>query len=316
MDTRPHVVAGAGPLGLAVVRTLLAEGRPVRVVTRGAAAGLPAGADHATADLTDAESAAKAFQGAEVVYHCAAVPRPAWDRLLPPLMTGVLSGAEAAGAAVVYGDDLYGYGRVSGPVTEDLPYRPTNPRERVRAELAESVLAAHGEGRVRAAIGRASDFFGPHVAVSEVGDRVFPAALRGKPAQVLPNPDTPHTYTFIDDFARGLVTLGTHEEAYGQCWHVPSAPTLTTRQFVATVYAQAGTPLRVKVVPKAVIAALGLVGPMMRTVRERLHQTENPFVVDHTKFAAAFGDTSTPHEQAVRETLAWWRNFLAEPPGR
>jgi hypothetical protein len=36
---------------------------------------------------------------------------------------------------------------------------------------------------------------------SSVGVRVFGRLLRGKPAQVLGNPDVPHAVTFIDDWA-------------------------------------------------------------------------------------------------------------------
>jgi hypothetical protein len=43
-------------------------------------------------------------------------------------------------------------------------------------------MAAHEAGRVRAAIGRGSDFFGPHAHQSTLGDRVFARALTGRPA--------------------------------------------------------------------------------------------------------------------------------------
>lgn len=44
-------------------------------------------------------------------------------------------------------------------------------------------MRAHQDGRVRAAIGRASDFFGPHALQSTVGYGVFARALAGRPAQ-------------------------------------------------------------------------------------------------------------------------------------
>jgi nucleoside-diphosphate-sugar epimerase len=188
-----------------------------------------------------------------------------------------------------------------------LPYRATGPNGRVRAQLAEALLAAHERGTVRASIGRASDFFGPHVRVSAMGDRVFPAALAGRPAQVLPDPDMAHTYTFIDDVAAALVILGEREEALGQVWHVPSAETLTTRRFVEVVFEQLGTAPRIRVAPKLGITVLALVNPTMRAVNERLYQTERPFVVDHDKYERAFGATPTPHPQAIQHTLEWYR---------
>ena len=57
-----------------------------------------------------------------MVYQCAAPRYSQWPHLMPALMRGVTDGASAAGARLVYGDNLYAYGRVAGPVTEDLPY--------------------------------------------------------------------------------------------------------------------------------------------------------------------------------------------------
>lgn len=103
------------------------------------------------------------------------------------------------------------------------------------------------------------------------------------------------------------MTLGEREEALGQVWHVPSAPTLTTRQFVALVAQEAGQATQLRVVPSWVIRLLGLVNPTLRAVAEQLYQSERPFIVDHTRFERAFGADPTPHSEAIRQTLAWYR---------
>ena len=118
---------------------------------------------------------------------------------------------------------------MDGPLTEDLPSRARGRNGRTRARIAADLLAAHADGRIRAAIGRGSDFFGPHAHQSTVGDRVFARAVADKPAQVLGNPDAPHTVTYLEDFARALVTLGEREEALGNVWHVPNAEAVSMR---------------------------------------------------------------------------------------
>lgn len=301
------VVFGAGPLGRAVARAVLAKGRPVRVVTRSGVAGVE-GVESVAADVSDADAARRACASAQVVYHCAAPPYHQWAKLCGPLMDGVIAGASSVHARVVYGDNLYCYGPVDGALTEDLPYRPAGPGATARARVAEALLAAHDHGDLSAIIGRASDFYGPGVRVSIAGDRVFPAALAGKPAQVLPSADTLHTFTYIEDFAAALVELSSHDEATGQAWHVPSAPPLTTRDFVAEVYAAAGTTPRLRVAPKAVVRALGLVSPAMKAVADRLYQTEHDFVMDHSKYDHAFGVQATPHADAIRATLVWYQD--------
>ena len=126
-------------------------------------------------------------------------------------------------------------------------------------------------------------------------------------AQVLGDPDAPHTYTFIDDFAAGLVTLAEREEALGQVWHVPSAETISTRQFIEMVFREVGTPMRLQAPPKLAITLLAIVNPFMRAAKETLYQSERPFVMDHSKYARTFGSSPTPHRQAITETLEWFR---------
>lgn len=301
-----NVVIGAGPLGRAVADELRSRGYVVRMISRTGRSDVPGGVEVVAADVTDPGSRA-AFDGASVVYHCAHPPYTEWVQRFPALQRGIIERAASCGARLVFGDNLYMYGPVQVPMTEELPYGATGPNGRVRADMASMVLAAHREGRIRATIGRASDFFGPHVLSSHVGERVFGAALRGKPSGMLGNPEMPHTFTYIKDFARGLVTLGERDEALGQAWHIPSGPTMRTREFVERVYREAGTAPVIRAAPRPIISLMALFNPMMRALKEQLYQFERPFVVDHSRFGKTFGDTSTPHDVAIRETLAWFR---------
>ena len=302
-----HVVVGLGAVGRAVLSELAARGLRVRAVARHGAPDLPAGAETVEADITDPEAARRATDGATVVYHAASAPYDRWPKLLPPLMDGVIAGAASAGARIVYADNLYAYGPVDGPLTEDLPSRATGPNGRVRAALAAQLMAADAAGTVRATIGRASDFYGPWGRQSTAGERLFVPAIRGRSTQILGNPDLPHTYTYLGDFARGLVTLGTHDEALGHVWHVPSAETLTTRAFVDLVYEAAGSPARLSVMPSALLGIMALVSPLLKAVKEQQYQRDRSWVVDHTRFARAFGADVTPHREAIATTIAWWK---------
>lgn len=307
MEPTLHVVLGTGPLGLAVARHLAARGDRVRVAHRQGRDDLPDGVEVVSADVAVAADATRACDGAGVVYHCANPSYAKWPELHPPLMDAIIEGAASAGARLVFGDNLYAYGPVDGPLTEDLPYRATGPNGRTRARIAETLMRAHDAGRIRGTIGRGSDFFGPHARMSTVGDRVFARALEGKPAQVLGNPDLPHTVTFIEDFARALVTLGEWDEALGQVWHVPNAETVTMRSFVQLVLQSADSPARLRAAPRWGIAMAALFNPTMRAVKEQLYQSERPLVVDSTKFERAFGWGATPLPEAVPATVAWFR---------
>jgi nucleoside-diphosphate-sugar epimerase len=223
----------------------------------------------------------------------------------------VLAAAQAAGARLVSMENVYMYGRPAGqPLTEDRPYAAHTRKGRLRARMARELLAAHQAGRVQVAIGRASDYFGPGGgAQSNLGDRVVPAALAGKTANVLGDPDQPHTYTYIPDIGEGLAVLGEHPDAAGEVWHLPNDPeTRTTRQLVDTIYRLAGQPqTKVRGTPVLLLRAIGVFNPTVRELVELQYEFEEPFIVDSGKITAKFDLHATPVEQALTDTLASYR---------
>jgi nucleoside-diphosphate-sugar epimerase len=208
------------------------------------------------------------------------------------------------------------YGPTNGePIHEELPYAANGRKGRTRALLAQKLLDAHAAGQIQVTIGRASDFYGPRVTDSAVGEMVFAAALAGKAINVLGDPDQPHTYTFIRDFAQALVTLSENSTAFGRAWHVPSAETVTTRQFVAMVGevvsdgSRPQRPLKIRPAGKFMVSLLGLFNADVREFKEMMYEFQEPYVVDHSQYQAAFGNEATPHEAAIAETVAWYRAY-------
>ena len=132
MDERGelHVVLGTGPLGLAVARHLAGKGERVRAVNRAGRAELPPAVETMAADVAEPGGAKLACDGAAVVYHCANPTYAKWAELHPALMDSIIEGAASAGSKLVFGDNLYSYGPVAGPLTEDLPDRASGPNGR------------------------------------------------------------------------------------------------------------------------------------------------------------------------------------------
>jgi len=306
-----HVVYGTGPVGMSVMDALVQKGprRRVRMVNRSGKASVSEGVEVVGGDATDEAFTREVSEGASVVYFALNPPYDKWPEQFPPLQAGVLEGAASAGAKLVAMENLYMYGLTDGrPLTEDLPYAPNTRKGTVRARMSEELMEAHRSGRVRVAIGRASDFFGPRVLASAAGEQVFGRALQGKSAQVAGDPDQPHTYTYAPDIGKGLVILGESEEALGQAWHLPSPETLTTRQFVELIFEEVGKPARIQAAPKILLRVMGLFNPGMREMIEMLYEFEEPFVVDHSKFERAFGERATPLREAIGETVRWYRS--------
>jgi nucleoside-diphosphate-sugar epimerase len=309
-----HVVFGTGQVGRPLVEGLVARGHEVVAVNR-SGRGTVAGARAIGGDATDPSFTTAACAGADVVYFCLnATHYDRWTEEFPPLQAGVLAGAARAGARLVVLDNLYAYGPPHGRrLVETMPPHPTSAKAAARAAMSQELLAAHAAGRVEVVIGRASDYFGPGATRSALGETVFRRALDGRAAQVMGDPDQPHSYSFVRDVAEGLITLGTAPGGAGPVWHLPVAEPRTTRAVVETLYELTGRKPRVLAVGGTVLRAIGMVKPELREYRHTLYQFTDPWVVDDGKFRAAFGDRSTPLPDALATTLAWYRDPSAVP---
>jgi nucleoside-diphosphate-sugar epimerase len=304
-----HVVFGTGGVGMAVVDVLVERGHQVRAVNRSGTAAVPVGVEVLGGDASDPEFATRAANGATVIYQCLNPPYHKWPEYFPPLQRSVLSAAEATGARLVTLENLYMYRHVSSRrITEETPEEPPTRKGKVRKAMADELRRAHDQGRLQAAVGRASDYFGPRGGVmSPLGDRVVPRILRGKNVSVLGDPDLPHTYSYLPDVGRSLVTLGERDEALGEVWHLPNADTVSTRELVQMMYDAAGTAGTVGRVPRPALRLVSWFNPLVKETMEMLHEFDEPYIVDSSKFSAAFGDISTPLPAAARETVDWFR---------
>jgi nucleoside-diphosphate-sugar epimerase len=305
---RMHVVVGAsGGTGSALVRELVGRGRRVRAVNRSGRLAVPEGVEVMAGDATDPGRMLEVCRGAGVVYNAVNVPFTQWREKFPPAVDGVLAGAAASGARMVFVDDTWMYGRVNGPMTEAMAPRPISHKGVLRAWLAERVLAAHQSGHVRTVIGRAPELYGPAVE-SVLGRIVFgPAVGRGRAVWV-GDMDAPLAPMFIDDFASGLADLGEHEAALGQVWHLPTPPPTTARMFLQEVATQAQRAVKPLILGARSARALGLAWPVMREGAEMLYQFRQPHSVDAAKFRAAFGaGRVTDYADGIAQTLRWYR---------
>ena len=307
-----HVVFGTGQIGRLVTEQLVDRGLDVVAVNRSGRGTIP-GARLVAGDATDPEFTRRVSAGAEAVYFCLnAGSYEQWDVEFPPLQQGVLAGAVAAGARLVVLENLYSYGPTGGAdLVETMQPHPSSKKSATRAAMTAELLAAHRAGRVEVAIGRASDYFGPAVVQSALGANVFAAAVAGKTAQVMGDPDQLHSYSYTPDVAAGLVTLGTATGATGEIWHLPVGETRTTRQVIETVYGLAAARPRVLAAGAAMLRLLGLFQPAMREYLHTLYQFTDRWVVDDGKFRAAFGDHATPLDDALATTVQSYRDAVA-----
>jgi nucleoside-diphosphate-sugar epimerase len=211
--------------------------------------------------------------------------------------------AEVSGAVLVTTGNLYGYGEVDGPMTEETPLRPNSVKGEVRTKLWTDALAAHEAGRIRTAEVRGSDYLGAHT-VSPFSVMVLPKVIAGGRGTAPADLGAPHSWTYVGDVARTLIAVAGDETAWGRPWHVPTPPPLSMRELAARAAELAGAPAaRVAKMPGFALRLAGLFNPAAREMVETQYQWQRPFVVDSTAATVAFGIKPTPADEALQETI-------------
>ena len=307
-----HVIFGSGPLGRAVLTQLLERQEPVRVVNRsGAMQGIPSSVEVVKADAYDVDSAKRAAASASVIYNCAAPEYSvkAWQTQLPLLWGNIAQSAATHSAKLVIGDNLYMYDQADASnIREDRPMHSTAGKGKARIAVTEQMLELHRTGQVEIAFVRGADFYGPHgTDQSQFGSRMIPPLLRHQAAQVIGPSNAPHSITYLPDFGRALVMVAQRDDAFGQAWHVPNAPARSRLEVITILAAIIGAPLKIQAMGKPMVSVLGLFIPILREVAEMGYQFEKPYIVNHDKFVAAFGDIHTPLKTALERTVEWFK---------
>ncbi|MEV0248461.1 NAD-dependent epimerase/dehydratase family protein [Nocardia sp. NPDC050712] len=302
-----HIVTGAGPVGQTIAEQLAAAGQQVRVLTRSGS-----GPDHPrierrAVDIGRPEQLSGEFADAAAVYHCAGASRyaaQAWRAELIPAQQSVLDEAGKTGTVVVIAENLYSYGRVDRPITEDMPREAEGGKPGVRTEL---VRAREAHTTPTVSVG-AADFLGPYVRNSMSGEQIFAPILAGKKAKALGRLDQPHSFTYVPDLAAAMIRAAADPALWNSFLHAPTAPPVTQRELIDLIGDAAGLPKPgVAALGPGLLRALGLVSPQMREFAEMSYQGAAPFVLDSSASARRLDLRPTPLDEAVAVTVNWWK---------
>jgi nucleoside-diphosphate-sugar epimerase len=303
------VVLGYGAVGRAVVQRLCASGAAVVVAQRNPPGELPGGAAFRACDVLEAASVRAACQDAATVVLAIGFPYRGrvWLSHWPLAMGNVLAACEAVGARLVFVDNLYMYGPQTSPLREDMPLTDYGLKPRARATVTRLWEAARG--RVAVAAVRPSDFYGDHAPTARLASLGIANLAKGKPAFVIDPPDTPHDFSYVPDIARSVETLiAAPDDAYGQAWHVPNAPTQTMRQLLQIAADALSVPLRLQQIPAGVRPLASLFNRDLAELNEMRFQFDRPYHVDHTKFAQRFWGDATPFEVGIPQVARAYRD--------
>lgn len=303
------IVFGYGTIGRVVTKLLLERGDAVCIAQRTRPADLPSEATYTACDILERDAVQRAVEGAGQVVLAVGFPYDArvWRTVWPKAMTNIVEACAAAGARLVFLDNLYQLGPQTEPRSEDMPLSTASEKGAVLTGVTRIWTAA--KDRVRVAALRCPDFYGPGVAASHIGSTGFGRIANGKPALLLAPPDTPHDFAYVPDIARAVVTLlDAPDDAFGQVWNMPCAPTCTPREILKLGADATGVPLRVTAVPLRLLPLLGLFSRMMKEVADVGFTWDRPYQVDARKFTRRFWSDVTPFEAGAP---AMARSFAA-----
>jgi nucleoside-diphosphate-sugar epimerase len=300
-------ILGAGGVTANEVGKLLsARKQPFRLVARNARS-VPGATEMISADLSDRDQTIRAVAGSSIVHLLVGLKydHNLWTEMWPRIMANTVEACKHAHAKLIFFDNVYMYGKVSGTMTEETPFNPCSKKGEVRAKIASSLINEWKAGTLTAMIARAADFYGPETRNGLPNVLVFEPLAKNQKGSWLANDSVPHSYSYTPDAARSLVTLAESESAWNQTWHVATTPNPPTgKEFIAMAAKELGVAPRYRVLNRRMVGLIGWFNPLVGEVYEMLYQNDSPYLFDSSKFARAFSFSGTPYVEGIRATAA------------
>lgn len=299
------ILGANGVIGNEVAKALTKYSKQIRLVSRN-----PRRVNQTneifSADLTNAEQTNNAVKDSEIVYLTVGLPYSTkiWEEKWPLIMKNVINACKKHNSKLVFFDNVYLYGRVSGWMNEETPVNPTSKKGEIRANIAEILMDEIKLGNLKALIARSADFYGPNAALSFLNIMVFDNYSKGKKAQWMINDKLKHSLTFTPDAGKATAILGNTESAFNQIWHLPTDKNTLTGSEITKLVAQGfGVKPEITVLKKWMIKMAGFFNPLIKENIEMLYQLESEYLFDSSKFEMEFGFKTTTYETGIIETI-------------
>ncbi len=167
-------------------------------------------------------------------------------------LTSLPGNAAWPGLRLVHVGSALEYGRVAGPITEDVEPHPDTDYGVTKLEAANTVLAATRTAGLTASVVRLFTVYGPGEHATRLLPSLINAARLGTTVSLSAG-DQPRDFTYVEEAVEGLLRSGARPEASGQLLNVATGRLTTVRQFAETAATVLGIPhdrLRFGAMPK------------------------------------------------------------------
>ena len=162
----------------------------------------------------------KAVEGSTVVYVTVGFKYDVkvWESCWPRFMQNLITICKEFKTKLVFFDNVYLYDpNFLNGMTEATPINPSSNKGKIRARVAEMIMAEVRKGKLTALIARSADFYGPDIRKnSMLTDTVFIPLHTGKKASWPGSANCRHSFTYTPDAGKATALLGNSEDAYNQ----------------------------------------------------------------------------------------------------
>jgi nucleoside-diphosphate-sugar epimerase len=297
-----HTILGAGgAVANALTRELLNHNESIRLVSRKPVAISGKNLTWKKADLLNYAELLEAVKGSTVIYLTAGLvyDKNVWAAQWPVIMQNVINLTKETGARLIFFDNVYMYGLVNGPMTEETPYNPCSVKGQVRAGIATKLMEEVKAGNINASIARGADFYGMDNKNAFFDLMVLENYAKKQRAQWIGNPETLHNFSYIPDMGKGMYLLGQNPSSDNQIWHMPTAPAIPGKQLIEITARIYGLEPKYFAVNKFMLWAYGLFNKLVMDSVEMYYQYNHDYIFDSTKFEKAFNYKPETYEQGI-----------------
>lgn len=260
-----------------------------------------------SADLLNYVQTEKAVEGSDIVYLLAGLKYDAklWQEQWPKIMRNAIDACKKHNSKLVFFDNVYAYGHVKGPMTEDTPFNPNSKKGEIRARIATMLLDEIKQKNITGMIVRAADFYGPGARLSLTHSTVTERLKAGKSPQWIGDPKAIHTFTYTPDAGKTVALLANDPTAFNQTWHaLTSREIITGEDYVRIACETTGRPYKgVTGMSKLLLRMLGIFMPVLREFVEMMYQFENDYIFDSQKVERSLGIQPTSYKEGIAKTF-------------
>ncbi|MCU0375862.1 MAG: hypothetical protein MUF24_11195, partial [Chitinophagaceae bacterium] len=179
----------------------------------------------------------------------------------------------------------------------------------IRKSVANLMLKAIAEGRLRGVIGRAADFYGPAATNSLLYFSFLERMLQGKNPQTLLGKNCIHSFAYTPDIAHALITLALDDNNNCEVFHMPVSGPITIEAITDIFSKKLGKTFKPAYLNPFLLKLLSVFIKPLAEIREMQYQFVQPYDMSWKKLKNRYPHLeATSYEDGISAMADWFVN--------